>query len=75
MGKKIEIEKFIEATGGIYSSTVLAFKRARQLADGGYAPVIESEGEKVTTIAIKEVAEKKVISSKKSKKKEENSKE
>lgn len=62
---KIEIEKFIEATGEIYSSTVLAFKRARQLTDEGRKPTINvEENEKDTTIAIKEVAKGKVVSSK-----------
>lgn len=59
--EEISLEKFIEATGSIYASTVLACKRAKQLGDGGYAPTIDAEGAKVTTIAIKEVAEKKVV--------------
>ncbi|TYB31241.1 MAG: DNA-directed RNA polymerase subunit omega [Candidatus Mcinerneyibacterium aminivorans] len=59
--EEISIEKFIEATGSIYASTVLAFKKAKQLGDEGYAPTIDAEGEKVTTIAIKEVADKKVV--------------
>ena len=52
---RITIDDFVKATHSIYKSTVLAFKRARQLNDEGHAPTIEAKGEKITTIAIKEV--------------------
>lgn len=59
---KVTIEDFIESTGSIYKSTVLAFKRAKQLSEESRTPTIDvKEGEKITTIAIKEVILKTVI--------------
>ncbi|HHH84720.1 MAG TPA: DNA-directed RNA polymerase subunit omega [Firmicutes bacterium] len=52
---RITIEDFVKATHSVYRSTVLAFKRARQLNDEGHAPTIEAKGDKITTLAIKEV--------------------
>ncbi|GEM_PF-1780825 len=58
---KITIEDFVKATGSVYRSTVLAFRRARQLSDDGHAPTLDPRGDKITTVAIREVINGKVI--------------
>ncbi len=58
---KITIEDFYKATGSVTKSTVLAFKRAKQLSDEGWEPTIEVKGNKETIVAILEVIQKKII--------------
>ena len=57
----VSIEKIMETakTGGIYKLTLAAAARANQLAAGA-EPLIETEAQKVTTIALQEIVEGKV---------------
>ncbi len=56
----IPLEKLLDAAGGsVYKLTVLAAKRAFQLADGE-KPLIENPDEKPLNNALEEIAEKKV---------------
>jgi DNA-directed RNA polymerase omega subunit len=58
--ERIEREKLIERTGSIYKLCNLAALRAMEL-NSGMKKLIEAEpSEKVTTVAIKEIAEGKV---------------
>ncbi len=58
---RITIEDFVKSTDSVYRSTVLAFRRARQISDEGYDPSADPRGDKITTMAIKEVISGKVI--------------
>lgn len=58
---KITIEDFFKATGSVTKSTVLAFKRAKQLSDEGWEPTLDVRGHKETLIAVLEVINKKII--------------
>ena len=58
---KVTIEDFYKATGSVTKSTILAFKRAKQLSDEGCEPTIDPKDDKETVIAIKEVILGKVI--------------
>jgi len=54
------LEKLLEAAGGsVYKLTILAAKRALQLADGE-KPLVEKTDEKPLENALKEIAEKKI---------------
>ncbi len=56
----IPLEKLLEAAGGsVYKLTILAAKRALQLADGE-KPLVEKTDEKPLENALKEIAEKKI---------------
>jgi len=54
------LEKLLEAAGGsVYKLTILAAKRALQLADGE-KPLVEKADEKPLENALKEIAGKKI---------------
>ena len=56
----IPLEKLLDAAGGsVYKLTVLAAKRAFQLADGE-KPLIENPDEKFLDNALEEIAEKRI---------------
>jgi len=56
----IPLEKLLEAAGGsVYKLTILAAKRALQLADGE-KPLVEKADEKPLENALKEIAGKKI---------------
>jgi DNA-directed RNA polymerase omega subunit len=59
--KNISMDVLIEKTDSIYKLCNLAAMRAMEL-NSGFKKLVDSEpGEKVTTIAIKEIAEGKVM--------------
>jgi DNA-directed RNA polymerase omega subunit len=56
----IHLEKLISTSeGSIYKLTILAAKRALQLADGD-KPLIEKAPEKTLDVALREIAEAKI---------------
>ncbi len=66
----LPLEDLLDAVdGSVYRLTILAAKRALQLADGA-KPLVDSSGEKLLDTALKEIAEKKVRATKKEKEKE-----
>ncbi len=60
VAKHIHLEKLIGAgNGSIYKLTILAAKRALQLADGD-KPLVDKPADKVLDTALKEIAEGKI---------------
>jgi DNA-directed RNA polymerase omega subunit len=56
----LSLEKLLKASNGsVYKLTILAAKRALQLADGD-KPLIEKAGEKVLDNALREITEGKI---------------
>ena len=59
----IRVEELLEKTGSIYKLVVLASRRAAEL-NAGAPKLVEVDGEKISSVALKEIAEGKVKLSK-----------
>ena len=57
---QVPIEELLKRCGSIYKAVILAAKRAKELADGA-PPLVETAHRKVTSIAIEEIVEGKVL--------------
>ena len=58
---QIQFEELLKRTGSIYKLVNLASKRALQLNDGAPRLINDDETEKISTIALKEILEGKVL--------------
>ncbi len=56
---RVTIEDCLEQVPNRYQLTILAFKRVKQLVKGA-TPLVEPEGNKLTVVALKEIAAGKV---------------
>ena len=56
---KVSFEKLLDNAGGQYQLLTMAFQRTRQL-NNGMPPTIKAKSKKNATIALQEIAERKV---------------
>ncbi len=56
---RVTIEDCLEQVPNRYKLTILAFKRVKQLIKGA-TPLVDTEGNKLTVVALKEIAAGKV---------------
>jgi len=54
---RITVEDCLDHVGNRFDLVMLATKRARQLATGGKEPLVKEDSDKVTVIALREIAE------------------
>ncbi|EKE01978.1 MAG: hypothetical protein ACD_21C00011G0003 [uncultured bacterium] len=54
---RVTVEDCLENVDNRFELVLVASKRARQLATGGVSPLVPSENDKVTVIALREIAE------------------
>jgi DNA-directed RNA polymerase subunit omega len=57
---QVPIEELLKQCGSVYRLVLLAAKRAKELADGAPA-LVETSSHKVTTIALEEILQGKVL--------------
>jgi len=57
---QVPIEELLKRCGSIYRLVILAAKRAKELA-GGAPPLVESHHKKVTSVALEEILQGKVL--------------
>ena len=57
---QVPIEDLLKRCGSIYKLVILAAKRAKEVADGS-PPLIETSQKKVTSIALEEIVQGKVL--------------
>ena len=56
----VAIEELLKRTGSIYKLVILAAKRAKELAEGA-PPLVEAPPRKLTSIALEEIVQGKVL--------------
>lgn len=56
----VPIEELLKRCGSIYRLVILASRRAKEIADGA-PPLVESPNRKVTSIALEEILQGKVL--------------
>ena len=56
----VPIEELLQRCGSIYKLVILAAKRAKELADGS-PPLVETPQHKVTSVALEEIVQGKVL--------------
>jgi len=54
---RITVEDCLDNVGNRFDLVMLATKRARQLATGGKEPLVKEDSDKVTVIALREIAD------------------
>lgn len=54
---RITVEDCLENVANRFELVMVASKRARQIATGGKAPMVQEESDKPTVIALREIAE------------------
>jgi DNA-directed RNA polymerase subunit omega len=54
---RVTVEDCLDNVDNRFELVMLAAKRARQLATGGKDPLVEEESDKVTVIALREIAD------------------
>ena len=57
---QVPIEELLKRCGSIYKLVILAAKRAKEIAEGSPA-LVETRQRKVTTVALEEIAQGKVL--------------
>ncbi len=57
---QLPIEELLKRCGSVYRLVILAAKRAKELSDGA-PPLVETERRKVTSIALEEILQGKVL--------------
>ncbi len=57
---QVPIEELLKRSGSVYRLVILAAKRAKELADGS-APLVETSQRKVTSVALEEILQGKVL--------------
>jgi DNA-directed RNA polymerase subunit omega len=57
---QVPIEELLKQCGGIYKLVILAAKRAKEVAEGA-PPLVETPQKKVTSIALEEILQGKVL--------------
>ena len=57
---QVPIEGLLKRCGSIYKLVILAAKRAKEVADGA-PPLVDTQQRKVTTIALEEILQGKVL--------------
>ena len=57
---QVPIEELLKRCGSIYRLVILAAKRAKEVADGA-PPLVETEQKKVTSVALEEILQGKVL--------------
>ena len=60
MTAQVPIEELLKRCGSIYRAVILAAKRAKEVADGAL-PLVETPQRKVTSIALEEIVQGKVL--------------
>lgn len=60
---RVTVEDCLENVDNRFELVLIASKRARQLATGGKEPFVAWENDKVTVVALREIAEKYIDSS------------
>ncbi len=57
---QVAIEELLKRCNSVYRLVILAAKRAKEIADGA-PPLVETERKKVTSIALEEIVQGKVL--------------
>ena len=57
---QVAIEELLKRSGSVYKLVILAAKRAKELAEGAL-PLIETDQRKVTTVALEEILQGRVL--------------
>jgi DNA-directed RNA polymerase subunit omega len=54
---RVTVEDAVSKVGNRFDLVLIASRRARQIATGGKAPLVDSENDKPTVIALREIEE------------------
>jgi DNA-directed RNA polymerase subunit omega len=57
---RVTVEDCLNFVENRFKLVLLAAKRARQLMTGGFTPLIDPENDKMTVVALREIAENKI---------------